>query len=101
MVAVDMGEADTRDLRGRHTRLDHLPLRAFARVEEQAFAVPAQQVPVVVPGPGRDLGGGAEDNECTDGAELASRQRREGRVGDWGAGRCGRQVTLSSPKEAR
>ena len=56
--------------RGRDPGVDHLPLGALARVEEQALAVPAQQVAVVVAGPGGHLAGGAEDDEFAHGTEC-------------------------------
>jgi hypothetical protein len=55
VVAVDMREADTRDLAGRNSCQKHLPLGALPGVEEQALATPQQQISIVVAGPGGDL----------------------------------------------
>jgi hypothetical protein len=55
VIAVDMREADARDLGRRHAGMDHLPLGAFARIKEHALAVPKQQIAVMVPCAGRDL----------------------------------------------
>src|SRR5207302_9042114 len=70
VVAVDMRDADARDLAGRGTCLDHLPLGGFSRVEEQALAIPMEHISVMVAGPGRNLGGSAENNEFTHGTEC-------------------------------
>ncbi|GAB2744317.1 hypothetical protein GCM10027038_47720 [Arthrobacter bambusae] len=72
---MDMGNADTRDLAGRDASLDHLPLGAFSRIEEQALAIPMEHVSVVVARPGRDLGGGAENHEFTHGTECLTTWR--------------------------
>lgn len=63
MVTVNVCEADAGDHVRGHPGMDHLALRSLARIEKQALAVPAQEVAVVVPGPGGDLGRGAEDDE--------------------------------------
>jgi hypothetical protein len=52
---------------GGDARVQHLPLGALSGVEEDALAVPAQQIAVVVAVPGRDLTGGAEDDEFAQG----------------------------------
>ena len=52
MVSVDVGEANAGYLARRDPRVDHLALRALARIKKQALAVPAQEVAVMVPGPG-------------------------------------------------
>lgn len=72
VVTMDVGEADAGDLGGRNPSEHHLALRALAGVEEQALAVPQQQIAVMVAGPGGDLGGGAEDHEFTHGTECAT-----------------------------
>ena len=48
VVAVEVGEADPGDVVARDAGEQHLALGALARVEEDALAVPAQQVAVVV-----------------------------------------------------
>ncbi len=64
MVAVEVGDADTRDVAGRDAGVLHLPLGALARVEEESVgAVPPQQISVVVPAPGRHLASRAENHE--------------------------------------
>ena len=44
-----------------------LPLGALAGVEEEAFAVPPQQIAVVVAGTGRRLGGGPQHDQFAGG----------------------------------
>ncbi|KHL04314.1 hypothetical protein LK10_05050 [Sinomonas humi] len=63
VVAVDMCEADACDIGARDAGVDHLALRPLAGIEQEALAVPPQEVTVVVAGPGRYLGGSAEDHE--------------------------------------
>jgi hypothetical protein len=63
VVAVEVGDADPVDLAGPHARQQHLPLGALARVEQQALAVPPQQVTVVVAGPRGRLARGPEDHQ--------------------------------------
>lgn len=70
MVAVDMGDADARDLRGGNIRPDHLALRAVSRVEQDALIVPTEEVAVVVACARRDLGGGTENHEFAHGNEC-------------------------------
>jgi hypothetical protein len=65
MVAVEVRNEDARDLRDRDASVDHLPLRALARVEQQPFVVPAQQVTVVIAVPGGHLAARAEDDQLT------------------------------------
>nr|BFE45897.1 hypothetical protein GCM10017547_37900 [Pseudarthrobacter oxydans] len=67
MVTVHVREADAGDHVCGHPGVDHLALRSLARIKKQALAVPAQEVAVMVPGPGGDLGSGAEDNELAHG----------------------------------
>ena len=47
VIAVEMGEADPGDVGGAHPRQQHLALRPLTGVEQQTFAVPAQQVAVL------------------------------------------------------
>ena len=63
VVAVGVGEAHPGHGARRDVGERHLPLGALARVEQEALAVPAQQVAVVVAGPGRHLRRGAQDHE--------------------------------------
>ncbi len=70
VVPVEMGDADGPDPGGRHARPDHLALSAFAWVEEDVGAVPAQQVAVVVAVPGGRLAGRAEGHELPVGHGL-------------------------------
>jgi methylated-DNA-[protein]-cysteine S-methyltransferase len=46
-----------------HPRVQHLPLGALARIEQEALAVPPQQISVVVADSGGDRAGGSEDDE--------------------------------------
>ena len=52
---------------GRNSGVDQLPLRALAGIEEHAFAVPAQQICVVVSIACGHLTGGTEHDELADG----------------------------------
>lgn len=65
MVAVEVRDADAVQVVGRDTGAHHLPLGALAGVEEDALAVPAQHVAVVVTVPGRHLARGAQDDQFT------------------------------------
>ena len=47
VITVEVGDADAGDLARRDPGEQHLPLGSLARVEQQALAVPAQQVAVV------------------------------------------------------
>ena len=60
VVAVEMREADPGDVGDGHAGQGHLPLTALARVEEQALAVPPDQVAVVAARLRRHLARGAE-----------------------------------------
>src|SRR4029453_5687349 len=66
---MDVGDADPGNLRGRHACVDHLTLGALSRIEENALAIPAEQVSVVIARSRRDLGGGSEENEFTHATE--------------------------------
>jgi hypothetical protein len=72
VVAVHVREADARDLGDGNSGVDHLPLRTLSGIEEEVFAIPAQYVPVLVAGAGRDLRGGAEDDELTHEVQCAT-----------------------------
>ncbi|CAM5668278.1 hypothetical protein SVIOM74S_08144 [Streptomyces violarus] len=63
VVAVEVGDADPVQVVGGDPGAQHLALCALAGVEQDALAVPAEQVAVVVAVPGRDLAGGPEDDE--------------------------------------
>lgn len=63
VVAVEVRDADPVQVVGGDPGAQHLALGALAGVEQDALAVPAQQVAVVVAVPGRDLARGAEDDE--------------------------------------
>lgn len=65
MVAVEVCDADPVDVVGCDPSPQHLPLGALAGVEEDALAVPAQQIAVVVSVPGGNLAGGAEHHQFT------------------------------------
>lgn len=67
VVAVHVREAYARDLGDGESGVGHLPLRALSGIEEKVLAIPAQQVPGLGAGAGagRDLQGGAEDDELT------------------------------------
>ncbi len=71
VVTVDVGQADAGDPAGRDPRMDHLPLGALAGIEQQTLTLPRQQVAVLVPFTGRDLGGGAEDHEFAHAPRVA------------------------------
>jgi hypothetical protein len=66
VVAVEVGDADVRDLRGRQAGQQHLPLRPLAGVEEDAQFVPLQEDGVVIARPRRHLAGGAEERHLAD-----------------------------------
>ena len=55
VVAVEMRDADLRDLRGRHARQQHLALRPLTGVELESVTVVLEQVAVVVAVPRRRL----------------------------------------------
>jgi hypothetical protein len=63
VVAVNVRQAYARDLVRRNACVDHLALCSLAGVKEESLTVPAQEVAIVVPGPGGHLGCGAQDNE--------------------------------------
>ena len=63
MVAVEVGDADSSDRRRRDVGERQLALRALAWVEQNAFAVPAQQVSIVVAVTGRRLARGSQNNQ--------------------------------------
>lgn len=63
VVAVEVGDADPVDVVRGDPGPQHLALGALAGVEEDALAVPAQQIAVVVAVPGGDLAGGAEHHQ--------------------------------------
>jgi hypothetical protein len=78
---MDVGQADPGYLGCGYAGLDHLALGALAGVEEQTFTVPAQQVPVVVPGAGGNLRRSSEDNEFTHGF-VGNQKAGTGRIRD-------------------
>ncbi len=65
VVAVEVRDADPVDVVRGDAGPQHLALGPLARVEEDALAVPAQQIAVVVAVAGRHLTGGAEDHELS------------------------------------
>ena len=62
VVSVKVGDADAGDLAGRHPGEQHLPLGSLTRVEQQPFAVPAQEVAVVIAAAGGRLARRAENH---------------------------------------
>ena len=66
MVTVEMGDADPVDVVRGDAGPQHLPLGALARVEQDALAVPAQQIAVVVAVPGGHLARGAQHHQFPD-----------------------------------
>ena len=71
VVAVEVRDADPVQVVRGDPGAQHLALGALAGVEEDALAVPAQQVAVVVAVPGRDLARGAEDDQFPYGQAAA------------------------------
>jgi len=63
VVAVEVRDADLRDLGHGALGIDHLPLCSFTRIEQEPVLVPPQQVAVVVPVTGGDLTGGPEGDD--------------------------------------
>lgn len=97
VVAVEMGDADPRDNSGGDTGERELALGALTRIEQHAFTVPAQQVPVVVALPRRRLAGRPQDDEFALGhpTGLPRREARDAlrpKLAQAGRGsRCGRR----------
>lgn len=73
MVPVEVGDADSAEAPGRHAGQQELALGAFARVEKDPIAVPAQQVAVLVAVPGGRLTRSPEDDQFSHGCSLAAR----------------------------
>jgi hypothetical protein len=65
VVPVEVRDEQAGDVGGGDPCMGHLPLGALAGVDEQALAVPAQQVPVVVALAGRDLARRPEHDQLT------------------------------------
>src|SRR5207244_7182232 len=65
VVAVEVAQADPGHVGGADTGLQHLPLGALTRVEQQALTVPAQEVSVMSAGAGRYLARGSEHHQLT------------------------------------
>ncbi len=65
VVAVEVRDEQAGDVGGGDAGVGHLPLGALAGVDEQALAVPAQQVAVVVALAGRHLARRPEHDELT------------------------------------
>ena len=63
VIAVEVGDADPGHGRGRHPGDRELSLRALPGIEQQALAVPSQQVAVVVAMPRRGLAGRPQHDE--------------------------------------
>jgi hypothetical protein len=63
VVAVQVGQTDPGDAAGRDPGEAELALGALAGVEEDALAIPAQEVAVVVPGASGYLAGCAQDDQ--------------------------------------
>src|SRR5215475_3367212 len=63
MVSVEVSDADPADMAGRHAGELHLALRSLPRIEQQALAVPPEEVAVVVAAASRNLARGAENHE--------------------------------------
>lgn len=70
VIPVEMGYADAGDLVSRDTSQKHLALGAFTRVEEQPFAVPEQQVTVVVAAARGRLARRTQDDQFTVGHNV-------------------------------
>jgi hypothetical protein len=66
VVTVKMRDADLGDVSRRDPGVDQLSLRALTRIEQQALAVPTQQVAVVIAIARGHLAGGTEHDELTD-----------------------------------
>ena len=66
VVAVEVRDADPGDVGGRDPGLQHLALGAFAGVEQDPLAVPAQEVAVLVAIARGHLAGGAQHDEFSD-----------------------------------
>ena len=69
VVAVEVREADPADLAGGDTGEQHLPLGALAGVEQDPLGVPAQEVAVMVAGPGGRLARRPQHHQFTCGHE--------------------------------
>ena len=67
VVAVEVGDAEPGDRGRRHPGVQHLPLRALPRIEEEALGIPAQEVAVLVALSRRHLTAGAQHNQFTHG----------------------------------
>ena len=65
VVAVKVRDEDPVDRARREVGVRHLPLRAFARVEEKALVVPADEVPVVVAVARRNLAASPERDQLS------------------------------------
>ena len=66
MVAVKVGETQPGDGTCRDTCEQKLALSSLSGVEQQALAVPAQQITVVIPVAGRYLAGGTEHDQLAE-----------------------------------
>src|ERR1044072_2412488 len=63
VVAVEVRQAQPGDAARRHAGPQHLPLRALPGIEQNALAIPAQQVTVVITMTRRYLTGGAQHHQ--------------------------------------
>ena len=66
VVAMKVSQAQPGDGTGRNTCQEKLALGSLARVEQQALAIPAQQVSVVIAVACRHLAGGTEHDQLAD-----------------------------------
>ena len=91
VVAVEVGDADAGDVARSGARPEELPLAAVAGVEEEALAVPPQQIAVVVALARGNLAGRSQDDQFPDCHPLtltsvpcgASKWQRRGRSRTW------------------
>src|ERR1700676_172321 len=63
VVTVEVGYADVADRPRGAAGQQHLALGALSRVDEDGSPVPPQEVPIVVPIPGRSLAGRSEHDQ--------------------------------------
>lgn len=71
---MEVGDADPVEVVGGDPGAQHLALGALAGIEEEALAVPAEEVAVVVAVPGGYLAGGTENHQFTSGQGALPRQ---------------------------
>lgn len=65
MVAMEMGEADDAYFPGLNPGQGHLPLSSFARVEKDAFPIPAQEKTYMISVCCGDLAGSSQHSELS------------------------------------